>query len=109
MRHQGRVVATDERRYALRSTDGSLTVEADRLVVQGAPLPTGRERAPVVTERSAITTLHLRCGLLGGTLQRELTSGYRSDVIRLPDWRPLLDDLFAHGWPVATRGLRRPR
>ena len=108
-RHEGRVVATDERTSALRTCDGTLEVDDDRLVVQGAPHANGRARRPVVTERHAVATLRLRCGVFGATLQRELPAGYRSLVIRVRRSGPLLDDLRAHAWPVELTGWRRPR
>jgi hypothetical protein len=108
-RHDGRVVATDERTYALRTCDGTLDVDNDRLIVQGAPHANGRARQPVATERHAIATLRLRCGPFGATLQRELPAGYRSLVIRVRHAQPLLDDLRAHAWPVDVTGWPRPR
>ena len=109
MRHEGRVRATDEARYVVGFCDGTLDVEPDRLVIQGEPHANGRERKPVVIERADVATLHLRCGFFGATLRRELPSGYRSDVIRTKAWKPLLDDLEAHAWPVDVTGPRRPR
>jgi hypothetical protein len=108
VRHEGRVVATDERSYALRTCDGTLEVTVERLVVQGAPHANGRPRNPVVTERDAIATLRLRCGLFGATLHRKLPAGYRSLVIRVRDARPLVDDLRANAWPIELKGWRRP-
>ena len=107
--HEGRVVATGDRTYVLRWCDGTLTVTADRLVVQGVPHANGRPRAPVVTERSQLATLHLRCGLFGAGLRRETPAGYRSHVLRTRAPAPLLADLRAHAWPVRVTGWRRPR
>ncbi|WP_421120755.1 hypothetical protein ACE2AJ_05480 [Aquihabitans daechungensis] len=102
-------MATDERNYVLRFCDGTVTIGPDQLVVQGAPHDNGRPRKPVLTERTAITTLHLRCGLFGATLKRETPAGYRSHVIRVEDARPLLQDLQDHAWPLELAGWRRPR
>ena len=107
--HDGRVIATGERSYALRFCNGTLTVDAARLVVQGAPHGNGRDRKPVTTERAGITTLHLTCGLFGATLKRELPSGHRSLVIRVRGPKPLLADLREHAWPVQVSGWRRPK
>ena len=51
------MVATDERTYALRSCDGTVDIDAARLVIQGAPHATGRTRRPVVIERDEVDRL----------------------------------------------------
>lgn len=107
--HEGRVVATDERNYALRFCPGTVTVDADRLTVQGAPHDNGRPRKPVVIERTDAVALHLRCGLFGATLKWENAFGYRNHVVRVRGAAPLLTDLRTHDWPVTTSGWRRPR
>lgn len=106
MRHQGRVRATDEQRYVVGFTDGTLDVDVERLVVQAVDAEGRPDRRPIVTERGDIASLRLRCGLVFGTLTRQLPAGYRSDVIRTRAWGPLLDDLLGHGWPVELAGLR---
>lgn len=103
------MVATDERTYALRSCDGTVDIDAARLVIQGAPHATGRTRRPVVIERDEVDRLIVRFGLLGGSVTRVLPSGYRSLVVRTRTPGALWDDLRHHGWPVVARGLRRPR
>ncbi|MGN6695816.1 MAG: hypothetical protein ACTHN0_16690 [Aquihabitans sp.] len=107
--HQGRVPATDERRWTIGWCTGTLTVDADRLVLQGEPLATGRPRNPVVIARADVGTLVFRCGLFGAALQRETRAGFRSPVLRTKDPRPVLDDLRAHHWPIRARGWRKPR
>ena len=107
--HLGRVRATDERRYVVGVTDGHLTVSADELVVQAIGPDGAPDRRPIVIGRDEVDVLLLRCGLVFGTLRRQLPSGYRADVIRLRAWPPLLADLEAHAWPVRTSGLRAPR
>lgn len=103
------MVATDERTYALRSCAGTVEVAADRLVIQGTAHAGGRDRRPVVIERSDPSTYRLRFGLFGGTLERITAAGYRSLVIRTRRPRPLWEDLRSLGWPVAAAGPRRPR
>lgn len=107
--HAGRVIATGERNYALRYCAGTLTIDADRLTVQGAPHDNGRIRTPVVIERAAVDTLQLRCGLFGAALKWDNAHGYRNHVIRVHDVGPLLTDLHAAGWPLSISGWRRPR
>lgn len=107
--HAGRVPATGERRWVVGWCDGTLTVDADRLVVQGEPHGDGRARDPLVISRAEVGALILRCGLVGAALQRETRAGFRSPVSRVRDPRSLLDDLRDHAWPVRARGWRRPR
>jgi hypothetical protein len=109
VRHLGRVRATDEQRYVVGFTDGHLTVGAEELVVQAVGPDGSPDRRPIVIGRDGVDVLLLRCGLVFGTLRRQLPSGYRADLIRLRDRSPLLADLEAHAWPVRTSGLRAPR
>lgn len=107
--HEGRVPATGERRWTVGWCDGSLTVEDDRLTIQGAPHANGRTRDPVVIDRDDVAKLILRCGLFGAAVQRETRAGFRSPVVRTKDARILLDDLRTHRWPAKATGWRRPR
>lgn len=107
--HEGRVVASGERNDALRFCPGTLAVDDDQLVVQGAPHDNGRDRRPVTIGRASVATLHLRCGLFGATLTWENAHGYRNHLIRVRDAAPLLADLEAAAWPLAVGGWRRPR
>ena len=107
--HHGRVPATGERRWMVGWCEGTLTVEADRLVVQGEPHANGRARDPLVVGRADAAALILRCGLFGAAVQRETSAGFRSPVIRVRAVPPLLDDLRQHGWPARATGWRKPR
>ena len=108
-RHEGRVVATGERNYALRFCPGALTVDDAALTIEGAPHDNGRDRRPVVIARADATSLRLRCGLFGATLTWENASGYRNHVLRTKEAGALLADLRTHAWPVEVTGWRRPR
>jgi hypothetical protein len=107
--HEGRVPATGERRYVVGWCDGTVTVDADRLVIEGEPHDNGRVRDPVVIERADVRRISLRCGLFGAAVQRETHAGFRSPVVRVRDPKPLADDLRAHDWPTSLTGWRRPR
>lgn len=107
--HDGRVAATGERSYAIGRCGGALTVDADRLTVQGEPHANGRIRTPTVIDRADGGILQLRCGLFGATLTWENAAGYRNHLIRVRDPAPLAADLTTHAWPLELAGWRRPR
>lgn len=109
MRHLGRVRATDERRYVVGFADGHLTVGDDELVVQAVGSDGEPDRRAVAVGRDEVDVLLLRCGLVFGTLRRQLPSGYRADLIRTRGFAALLADLEAHAWPVRCSGVRAPR
>lgn len=95
------MIATDERTYALRRCDGTLIVDADRLVVQGEPHADGRVRMPVTIERADVVALHLGRGWFGSKLSWENAAGYRNLLIRVRHPGALTTDLQAHHWPLA--------